>query len=71
MSGTANERKNRNYSRISLLIEGDLNHKLNIACERSRRSKRAELTLRLEDSFFRFKDVTDLDTANNLAKKNR
>lgn len=47
----------KNHSRITIILEGELNDKLVSACDRSYRSKRAEIYLRLKDSLNRFDDL--------------
>lgn len=48
---------NKNHSRIVVILEGEYHHKLVNSCERSARSKRAEIQLRIEHSLLTFVDA--------------
>lgn len=52
-----NEIIKKNHSRITIVLEGELNNLLVNACGRSCRSKRAEIYLRIKDSLLRFDDL--------------
>lgn len=47
----------KNHSRITIILEDELNDLLINACGRACRSKRAEIYLRIRDSLLRFEDL--------------
>jgi len=59
------EKIKKNHSRITILLEGDLNDLLISSCGRSCRSKRAEIFLRIKDSLIRFNDLPISNTDEN------
>ncbi|NSM26894.1 TraY domain-containing protein [Shewanella sp. ZOR0012] len=59
------EKIKKNHSRITILLEGDLNDLLISSCGRSCRSKRAEIFLRIKDSLIRFNDLPISKTDEN------
>lgn len=48
---------NKNHSRITIILTGEYHNKLVNSCERSARSKRAEIQLRIEHSLLSFVDA--------------
>ena len=61
----ASEIIKKNHSRITIILEDELNDLLVSSCGRSCRSKRAEIYLRIKDSLLRFNDLPISKTDEN------